>query len=91
MIPRDAEPVSHIRPYKRIAIGSETPAKPTFKVPESDASYRIRMMEADRVWKLVVQTATGTNDVASPSVPSDDIELTVGSRWRYSNGKWTLL
>lgn len=76
MASRDIKPVSHSPIYKRIAIGSETPEKPTPPPPEGLIEKAVREVkeaaakaETDRIWRHVVQTAQGTN---APSEPAGD-------------------
>ena len=58
LIPRNAEPISHISPYPRIDL---SPVRTASAKPQvvSAMEERKRIMEVERVWRLVVQVAQG--------------------------------
>jgi hypothetical protein len=58
MILRNAEPVSHVSPYKRIEIGS-TPVRKASSPPElENSSLKLeRDVEHRRIWRLLVQSS----------------------------------
>ena len=65
-----AEPVANDPPYKRIEIGAIEPES-----GEPNAAPHIRsiseLLEAERIWSLVHQAASGTNPPPPPP-PSDE-------------------
>ncbi|WGR74327.1 MULTISPECIES: hypothetical protein [unclassified Bradyrhizobium] len=65
MIPRNAEPTSHRPVYQRI--GRTEPARTAQRdLPEQPLSYS--PTEAERVWRLLRQSAEGCNAASQPEV-----------------------
>lgn len=56
MIARDATPIAHTPPRKRIDVGQAIEPNPFPTVLDGPQNA-----ENDRIWQHVVQTATGTN------------------------------
>ena len=58
MIPRNAEPIGHISPYPRIDL---SPVRTATAQPQvvSAVEESKRIVEAERIWRIVVQVAQG--------------------------------
>lgn len=64
MIARDAVPIGHIPPLKRIDLGASGPRKPAeqsfLDEPYAEATARwMRQHEAARIWRHIVEVARG--------------------------------
>ena len=72
MIPRDARPVEHRSPYKRVDLCAQQPITPADAgSTELDATNAaVRRLEGKRIWDLIKQTAEGCN--APTNVPEVD-------------------
>jgi hypothetical protein len=58
LIPRNAEPIGHISPYPRIDL---SPVRSATAQPQvvSAVEESKRIVEAERIWRIVVQVAQG--------------------------------
>ena len=63
MFDPSADPIAHVPVYKRIAMNEAKPADANVHAPTTweICDALMKRHEAERLWKLVVQTAEGTN------------------------------
>jgi len=62
MIARDAVPIGHVPPLPRVDLNPLRPVTEIVELLDSEtkaALWRMQMREAERVWRLVVQSSQG--------------------------------
>ncbi len=72
MFARDAEPIANVPPLKRVDLNPPRPADPIVSPTTWEiCDALMKQHEANRIWELVKQTASGTN-APEYVAPSED-------------------